>query len=51
MKTKIYTSDLVFLATDNKTGKSINIRAKNEKTAFEMAEDYFNHLDFNLKQY
>jgi len=51
MKTaKVYTSDNVFLATCNKTGKEINIRAKNEKTAFELAEDTFLHLDFNLKQ-
>ncbi len=51
MKTaEVYTSDNVFLATDNKTGKSINIMAKNKNTAFEIAEDTFNHLDFNLKE-
>jgi hypothetical protein len=46
--TKIYTSENLYKAICNKTQKSILIRAKNEKIAFEIAEDFFNHLDINL---
>lgn len=49
-KQTVYTSDNLYKCTCNVSKKSILIRAKNEKTAFEQAEDFFNHLDINLIQ-